>query len=131
MQQNLLNMKLMQYNVFILLDENIPFDLIHFLKKRNYIVEHIKKIGKAGIKNGEVYQYAEIDKKWIVTRDADFENYFKFQKYNIGGIILFKTSLTNKSYLLKVLNNFLEKYSEKLKYKCLITIEDKKITFLD
>jgi predicted nuclease of predicted toxin-antitoxin system len=38
----------------ILLDENLPFALITFLEERGHAVFHIKKLGKSGIKNGEV-----------------------------------------------------------------------------
>ena len=41
----------------ILLDENIPYAFIDFLEKKGHTVEHIKKIGKSGIKNGDVYKY--------------------------------------------------------------------------
>ena len=112
------------------IDENIPFSFIDYFEKTNYNVEHIKKIGKSGIKNGEVYQYAELKKRWIVTRDADFQNYLKFQTYQIGGIILFKTTLSNKDYLLSMLKQLIQKHQRRLQTKLLITIEDNRITFL-
>ncbi len=121
----------MPFKGSILIDENLPYDLECFFAEKNVPVEHIKKIGKAGIKNGEVYQYAEINKRWIITRDVDFQNYFKFQQYNIGGIILIKTSLTNKRYLLKFLNKFWNEHSNKLNKKLLVIIEDSKVTFLE
>jgi len=121
----------MHFKGNIFLDENLPFALIEFFVERKINVEHIKKIGKTGIKNGDVYQYAEANKMWIVTRDADFQNYSKFQQYHISGIILFKTSLSNKPYLLKILKNFWNKYSEKLTKKLLIIISDNKVIFTE
>ena len=41
-----------------LLDENISFDVIPFLKKLNYKVGHVKLLGKSGIRNGEVHKLA-------------------------------------------------------------------------
>ncbi|MBM4167340.1 MAG: hypothetical protein FJ218_10550, partial [Ignavibacteria bacterium] len=64
--------------VKFLLDENLPFELIQLLEKENYLVEHIKKIGKTGLKNGAVYSYAEKNKMWIITRDTDFQSIVKF-----------------------------------------------------
>lgn len=124
-------MKHMPSDIFILLDENIPFAFIDFFEKRNCSVEHIKKIGKSGIKNGEVYKYAEKGKRWIVTRDADFQNYFKYHKYEIGGVILFKTSISKTSDLLKILAKFWQKHHENLHTKLLITIEDDTVTVLE
>ena len=67
-----------------LLDENIPYALIDLLEKKNFTVEHLKKIGKQGIKNGEVYKIAENKKMWIITRDADFQSLHRFHTYNTG-----------------------------------------------
>lgn len=54
---------------FFLLDENITFELIQLLESFGFLVEHIKKIGKTGIENGEIYKYAEVKNMWIVTRE--------------------------------------------------------------
>ena len=70
-------------NVKFLLDENMPFALTEFFKKKGYDAKHLKKIEKGGIKNGEVYKVAEEHDAWIVTRDSDFKNYRKFSEYNI------------------------------------------------
>jgi len=121
----------MHFDGNILIDENLPYDMIDFFVKRKIKTEHLKKIGKTGVRNGEVYQYAEINKSWIITRDADFQSYFKFQKYNIGGVILFKTTITNKSFLLKSLEKFWNKYSGKLAKKLLVIIEDDNVSFLE
>jgi predicted nuclease of predicted toxin-antitoxin system len=82
-------------SIKFLLDENIPYALMEFLNNKGYSAEHLKKIDKVGIKNGEVYKIAEENSYWIVTRDADFGSYKKFADYDVAGIILFKLSKTN------------------------------------
>ncbi len=114
-------------SIRFLLDENMPFALIDFLEERGYPVEHLKKVGKGGIKNGDVYKYAESNKMWIITRDADFQSYYKFISYDISGIILIKLKITKTSHLLKTLENVLDKCKDKLSEKHLIIIEDKAI----
>jgi predicted nuclease of predicted toxin-antitoxin system len=114
-------------NVKFLLDENMPFALTEFFKKKGYEAKHLKKIEKGGIKNGEVYKVAEEHDAWIVTRDSDFKNYRKFSEYNIRGIILFTVNDTRTPNILKLMNRFLEMYSEKLSSKNLITIEDEEV----
>jgi len=111
-------------NIEFLLDENLPFALISFLEKRSYRVNHLKKMGKSGIKNGEVYKIAEQKKAWVITRDADFESYHKFKTYDVGGIILFKLSITRTPYLLLTMKKFLAIHEDKLSTKHLIIIED-------
>ncbi len=77
--------------VKFLLDENIPYALMEFLDNKGYIAHHLKKMGKSGIKNSEVYKIAEQNKMWIVTGDADFQNYYKFTQIDVEGITLVKT----------------------------------------
>jgi len=114
-------------NIKFLLDENIPYALIDLLERKGFLVEHLKKKGMGGIKNGEVYQLAEKNKMWIITRDADFQNYYKFISHDIGGVILIKLTITKTSYLLKTLDGFLDKYKDKLTEKHLIIVEDEVI----
>ncbi len=111
-------------SIRFLLDENMPFALIEFLEERGYPVEHLKKIGKGGIKNGDVYKYAESNKMWIITRDADFQNYHKFISHDVSGIILIKLTITKTSHLLKTLKDVLDKCKDKLSNKHLIIVED-------
>lgn len=73
--------------VAFLLDENIPYSLIGFLERQGYKADHVRKLGKAGIRNGEVYQLAVELKAWIVTRDKDFRNYTKFLSYKVPALL--------------------------------------------
>lgn len=65
-----------------LLDENMPYDLMVEFEKTGHQVFHIKKLGKTGIKNGEVYALANSLEAWIITRDIDFASETKFLLYN-------------------------------------------------
>ncbi|MCF6148266.1 MAG: DUF5615 family PIN-like protein [Candidatus Kuenenia sp.] len=69
-------------SIQFLLDENMPYALIDFLESRGFTATHLKRIGKGGIRNGEVYEFAEKNKMWIITRHADFQNIKKFNNYN-------------------------------------------------
>jgi predicted nuclease of predicted toxin-antitoxin system len=55
-----------------LLHEDIPYAFIDLLGRRGFSAHHLKKIGKQGIRNGEVYGIAARENMWIITRDADF-----------------------------------------------------------
>lgn len=114
-------------NIKFLLDENMPFTLIDFFEKKGFSVEHLKKIGMGGIKNGEVYKFAEEKEMWIVTRDADFQSYYKFISHNIKGIILIKLTITKTANLLQAMEAVLEGCKDKLSEKHLIIVEDETI----
>jgi predicted nuclease of predicted toxin-antitoxin system len=111
-------------NIKFLLDENMPFALLEYLKNKGYEVKHLKKVDKVGIKNGEVYKFAEKIGSWILTRDSDFKSYHKFICHDVKGIIVFALKDTRTINVLKVIERFLESHIEKLSSKNLIIIED-------
>lgn len=110
-----------------LLDENTPYALIDLLESRGFTVKHLKKMGKEGIKNGEIYKLAEKDKMWIVTRDTDFQNFRRFAAHKIAGIILFKLTISKTDHLLNAMKRFLDKHKDKLSEKHLIIVEDHEV----
>jgi predicted nuclease of predicted toxin-antitoxin system len=111
-------------SIKFLLDENIPYAVIDFLQKKGIDVQHLKKMGKQGIKNGEVYEIAENEQSWIVTRDTDFQNLQRFYHYNVAGIILFKLTGSKTEQLLNAMVRLLDKQKDKFAGKALIIVED-------
>lgn len=111
-------------SIKFLLDENIPFALVDLLQSRGFDVQHLKKMGKQGIRNGEVYEIAEHEQRWIVTRDADFQNLRRFYQYHVAGIVLFKLTRSKTMYLLNAMTKLLEKQRDKFNRKNLIIVED-------
>lgn len=118
-------------NIKFILDENLPFALVEFLINKGYEAEHLKKLGKGGIRNGEVYKVAEEKDAWILTRDSDFKSYHKFVTHPVKGIIVLTLSDTRTQNLLNVVGQFLETQSEKLSSKRLIIIEEGEIKIYD
>jgi len=114
-------------NVKFLLDENMPFALLDFLRNKNHEANHLKKLDKVGIKNGEVYKLAEHTESWILTRDSDFKSYHKFKMHYIKGIIIFSLSDTTTRNIINVINKFLNRHTDKLASKHLIIINDNEI----
>ena len=114
-------------SIKFLLDENIPYALTDLLEERGFDVQHLKKMGKQGIKNGEVYEIAENEKSWIITRDADFQNLQRFYHYNIAGIVLFKLTRSKTEYLLDAMRRLLDRQKDKFAGKTLIIVEDDEV----
>jgi predicted nuclease of predicted toxin-antitoxin system len=114
-----------------LLDENLPFALIEWLTQRGFEAKHLKMLGKGGIKNGEVYQLAETEHAWILTRDADFKSYEKFIRRHVPGIIVFQLSDTRTSNIIATMKQFLDKHADQFSARRLIIIEDSQIKFYE
>jgi predicted nuclease of predicted toxin-antitoxin system len=114
-----------------LLDENIPYALIPFLERKGFTVNHVRKLGKAGIRNGEVYTLAEELHSWIITRDKDFLNYVKFASYTVEGVIVIvsEKDLT-RTEIVGVMKRFFDIYEKQLTEKLHITIDNDEIDIL-
>jgi predicted nuclease of predicted toxin-antitoxin system len=114
-----------------LLDENIPYSLIGFLERHGYTVDHVRKLGKVGIRNGEVYQLAVELGAWIVTRDKDFRSYAKFISYDIPGVIVIQSEKElTRQQIVNVFERFLVAFQNRLTIKSLILIEDEEVKIL-
>jgi predicted nuclease of predicted toxin-antitoxin system len=57
----------------ILLDENVPVDLLPFLRSVGHTAESVNFIGWKGIKNGDLLTRARTDFDLFITRDKDFD----------------------------------------------------------
>ncbi len=115
--------------MIFLLDENTSFDVITFLKKFNFKVEHVKLLGKAGIKNGEVHKLAVAKKAWIITRDSDFLNRSKITDYKTKGVIVIRLTDSSTKNLIHRLKDFLSNYHETFRKSRLIVIDDERFIF--
>ena len=116
--------------ISVLLDENMPFNLIELFEKVGHITYHVKKLGKTGIKNGEVYKLSLELKAWIITRDSDFENLAKFEQYDPYGVVVIKTNITTSVFLRKLFKTLLEKKSIDFSQQQLIVIDEDGIKIL-
>jgi predicted nuclease of predicted toxin-antitoxin system len=114
----------------ILLDENLPFAFIQFFEQRECTVFHIKKLGKSGIRNGEVYKLAEELDAWLITRDSDFQNLEKFLRSNVNGIILLKQEDHRTPILLQTMKQLLEKESTLFSSSQLVTVDEGEVRIL-
>jgi predicted nuclease of predicted toxin-antitoxin system len=111
-----------------LLDENISFEVIPVIKKLGYKVEHLKKLGKTGIRNGEVYQIATSHKLIIITRDTDFESIIKFNQHKIPGVIVIKLSDSTTKNIIRYLKKVFQLHREDFSTKHLFTVTDNAIS---
>jgi predicted nuclease of predicted toxin-antitoxin system len=118
-------------SVSFLLDENIPYSLIAYLEKKGYTAYHVRKLGKVGIRNGEVYELAVSLSAWIVTRDKDFRNLVKFLTYDVPGIIVIESEIElTRKQIVQVFDRFLARFKDLHSEKRLILIEDEEVRVL-
>lgn len=57
----------------ILLDENVPIDVLSVLRAEGHEADSVNFLGWKGLKNGALIQQAQADYNLFLTRDKDFE----------------------------------------------------------
>jgi predicted nuclease of predicted toxin-antitoxin system len=73
----------------ILLDENVPVDIIPILRARKLEAESVNFIGWKGIQNGDLMNRARENFDLLITRDKDFDQEFLRKQVNENfGIVL-------------------------------------------
>lgn len=60
----------------VLLDENVPVDIIPFLRDRNIDAESVNFIGWKGVQNGDLIRRARESFDLLLSRDKDFDQEF-------------------------------------------------------
>ena len=56
----------------ILLDENMPHNLVTALRAEGHEIESVHTLGIAGVKNGELYKIIKNDYDLLFTKDVGF-----------------------------------------------------------
>ena len=61
----------------ILLDENMPHNLVKAISKEGHKAESVHTLDMAGVKNGELYRFARDQYDLLFTKDAAFNEWVK------------------------------------------------------
>lgn len=110
----------------LLADECLYLITTVFLRKHGHDVLTIQETGFIGIKNGEVAELANKEKRVLITRDMHFCNILKFPPENYNGIIVLKIRPDNISLVHDNLINFLKKYAKEKIEQTLVIIDHNK-----
>lgn len=94
----------------LLLDENMPVSYAEHLKKKGNDVTHIKKTNES-MKDSEIYKKAIKEKRFIITKDSDYDVYSDMKNYGIIKISGFvEDELLKMIYLLGLYKIDRDKY---------------------
>ena len=110
----------------LLADECLYLVTTMFLRKHGYDVLTMQETGFIGVKNGEVAELANKEKRTLITRDMHFCNILKFPPENYNGIIVLKIRPDNTSQVHDNLLNFLKKYTKEKIVQTLVIIDHNK-----
>src|SRR5437762_2581385 len=69
-----------------LVDENVPIQVIAWLKEKNHDAKRVPP----GTKNGNVLALAAAESRVVVTQDRDFANRIQYPPTHYQGVIIFR-----------------------------------------
>jgi predicted nuclease of predicted toxin-antitoxin system len=74
----------------ILVDENVPVDVLTVLSGHGHLAQSINFLGWKGMQNGEILTYASNEFELLLTRDKDFdiEHLGQYARGNFGVVLL-------------------------------------------
>jgi predicted nuclease of predicted toxin-antitoxin system len=90
-----------------LADENIPLDVINFLKSRNIDVVTLSDLGKSRLLDKEIADIAQKENRIILTLDLDFGYIYYFEKRNLINIVIFRANPSTPEKIIELLTNLL------------------------
>ena len=100
-------------NLKFLIDENVDFQIVSFLKKKGIFIISVVK-DKPGIQDEEVLEFARNEDAIIVTEDKDFGEWVFSHGYKIG-VILLRYKFSECDAIMHSLLKVIEKYEVNLK----------------
>jgi predicted nuclease of predicted toxin-antitoxin system len=93
----------------IFTDEDVYFNTVKFLRKKNFNIKTIYEVGLTGITDRELIKEANKRKSVLLTRDKGFGELVYFNKMETHGVILLritpKTIVMVHKQLLNLLRN--------------------------
>ena len=113
-------LSLAQGETRVLLDENIPRELLKVFKKRGLGARTVQAAGWSGIKNGDLAQKVLAENFVLVTRDKDFS--FLWKKHRIK-VVYMGVEPSTLQYLRPELENCLDKWKYGIDKPFLIMIQ--------
>jgi len=111
--------------VSFLIDENVEFSLVTYLREKGYDVLSIAE-RYPSLDDASILMMAVKEKRIVVTSDKDFGNLVFREKLPSSGVILFRMDNQSSQRKVEVVNILLENYHNKLAGN-FVTISDAKI----
>lgn len=74
----------------IKLDENLPFSLAGHLRSQGHDADTVMEEDLAGSDDGQVWQAAQAEKRFLITQDLDFSDSRRFAPGTHQGLLLIR-----------------------------------------
>ena len=110
-----------------LADENIHSSVVEFLRSKGLDVVTVVELDKARIKDTEVADLAQKEKRIILTLDLDFGYIYYFEKRGLINVVVVRAKPAAPEKIIILLEKFLK---SKIEPKGLVVVSEKRIRIL-
>ncbi len=108
---------------YLLTDENIQVEIVNFLRKNKFDVVDIKELNFNGKSDDFIFQYANKEKRIIITHDSDFGRLLFSESFEFSGIIYLRPGHFNPEISIQSLKTLISQ-NISVKYPFIITVEN-------
>jgi predicted nuclease of predicted toxin-antitoxin system len=106
-----------------LIDENIPPAVARFLRNKGFDVKEVREAGIPGISDAEIMHLARQEERVLLTFDKHFSNILLYPLDSHYGVIRFRIHPPLLSDILRILDQFLQKFDLTMIRRTLIVLE--------
>lgn len=114
----------------IKLDENLPVRLATLLKKFGHEVHTLHEEGLMGHTDGEVWEAAQKESRFLITQDLDFSDSRKFAPGSHHGILLIRLRSPSRRDLIERIEEMFQKENVREWAGCFVVATERKIRVL-
>jgi len=111
----------------IKLDENLPLRLANSLKELGHDVHAVKDEFLVGHADGEIWEAAQKESRFLITQDLDFSDSRKFVPGSHHGILLIRLHSPNRRNLVERIVELFEKEDVGEWAGCFVVATERKI----
>ena len=97
----------------IVVDESVSFGLVEALRSAEHTVIAISETPTTGLQDDRVFKLAEENGAVLITRDYHFTNAVRFPANKTEGLIYIRRGNLSAAEEIKLVQNFLSRYSPK------------------
>lgn len=111
----------------IKLDENIPDRLVAVLAKEGHDVDTVSSEGLQGRPDGEVWNAARHEDRFLITQDLDFADLRHFKPGTHAGILLLRLREPGANALVRRVSDVVREEGLDSFARCFVVLTDRKL----
>jgi len=108
------------------LDENLPVELVEELAALGHDVDHVKSSNMAGYSDRDVWDFAQAERRLLITQDIDFGDVRRIEDAAHFGLVLVRLDQSRRGIIERIREVFAIERTDEWA-GCLVVITERKV----